>query len=260
MRISKNLSYALLAAFSLLLLSSCGTSRKLGAETIDRNSPEYFLNELVTNQVNARWFGARARINFEDEYMSVGGSATIRMLKDSLIWVSVRKLGFEVARAKITPDSVYIIDRLNNEYDIKGLDYLAKEYNIPGNFDVLQSLILGNPVFFTTKGLQLERAELMYRLVGKTDNMSTNYLIEDETYRLRQMEFDDFRSARKVHMTLEDYQQLPDNQDFSYFRILEMNSQETGKVKVELKYSQLELNVAQDVRFEIPARYTRTSY
>lgn len=259
MHISKILSCVLVAGVSLLL-SSCGTSKKIGAADIEKDSPEFFLNTLVTNQVNARWFSARARIDFEDEYMSVGGTANIRMLKDSLIWVSVRKLGFEVARAKITPDSVYIIDRLSNAYDIKGLEYLAQAYNIPGNFDVLQSLILGNPVFFTTKDLQIEKLEPMYRLYGRTDNMVTNYLIEDQSYRLRQMEFDDFRAERNVQMVLDDYQQLPDNQDFSYFRILEMNSEETGRVKIEMKYSQLEINVPKNVNFEIPARYTRTSY
>ncbi len=259
MHISKKLSYVLLLVASLFL-TSCGASKKLGTAELDRNSPEFFLRTLATNQVNADWFGARARINFEDGYTSVGGTATIRMLRDSLIWVSVRKLGFEVARAKITPDSVYIIDRLSNAYDIKGLDYLAKEYHIPGDFSVLQALILGNPVFFTTKGLQVEKTNPMYRLSGRTENMRTNYLIEDKSYLLRQMEFDDFRIGRKVQMKLDDYQQLPDNQDFSYFRILEMNGEDTGRVKVEMKYSQLEINVPQDVRFEIPARYTRTSY
>lgn len=250
----------LLLAFGLLLFGSCNTSKKLGSEKIDRNSPGFFVKTLATNQVKAKWFSARAKIDFKDDYTSIGGIATINMIKDSLIWVSVRKLGFEVARAKITKDSVYIINRLNNEYDIKGLDYLAKEYNIPASLEMLQAMILGNPVFFTTSGLQLERLPAAYRLFGRTENMSTDYLIEEKTYQLQKMGFDDFRDKRQIQMKLEDYQQLPDNQNFSYFRILEMNSAETGKVKVEMKYSQLEINTPKDISFEIPNRYSRASY
>ncbi len=247
-------------ALSLLLFSSCGASKKLGKSEPERNSPDFLLKTMVTNQVNAQWFSARAKIDFADDYTSVGATATIRMLKDSLIWVSVRKLGFEVARAKITRDSVYIIDRLSNTYDIKDLSYLQKEYNVPASLEMLQAIILGNPVFFTTSSLKSEPTDMSYHLYGNGANMDNHFWLDKKNFRLQKMSFEDIRDQRKVQVQLEDYQQIADNQNFSYFRILEMNSRETGKVKVEMKYSQLEINIPKDVHFEIPNRYTRSSY
>ncbi len=250
----------LLLGFMIILLSSCGTSKRLGKAEKDYNSPDYLLKNLITNQVSADWFSARAKINFQDEYTAVGASATIRMKKDSAVWVSVKKLGFEVGRALITQDSVYIIDRLNNTYDIRDLHYLEKTYNIPANLDIVQAILLGNPVFFSTKDFQSKQEELAYHLFGKDEKMESHYWLGKKNLELHKMSFDDMRQNRKIHLKLEDYQQLQQNQKFSYFRILEMNSQETGNIKVEIKFSQLELNSPKDISFEIPKRYARAAY
>lgn len=243
---------------SLWLFSACNTAKRAAREAPE-GSADFLLKTLVSNQVNAQWFSARAKIDFADGSTSMGGTANIRMIKDSLIWVSVRKLGFEVARAKITKDSIYLIDRISNAYDIKDLSYLQKTYNVPADLSTLQAIILGNPFFFTKK-LQSERAEAGYHLFGNGGGMDTHYWLDKKTFQLQKMQFKDEREQREVQMQLQDYQQVAQNQKFSYFRILEMNSRDTGKVKVELKYSQLEINIPKDVHFEIPARYTRTSY
>ncbi len=254
-------AYRLVVAGAVVfMLSACGVSKKLGKTDLERNSADFLVKNLITNQVNAKWFSARAKIDFADENLSAGGVATIRMLKDSLIWVSVRKLGFEVARAKITKDSVYIIDRLSNTYDIKDLSYLQREYNVPASLEVLQAIVLGNPVFFSNSGLQSEQVETSYHLFGNGAGMDTHYWMDQKNFQLQKMAFEDRQEQRQVQMQLEDYQPLTDNQKFSYFRILEMNSRETGRFKVEMKYSQLEINIPKDVQFEIPNRYTRSSY
>ncbi|HMN89802.1 MAG TPA: DUF4292 domain-containing protein [Saprospiraceae bacterium] len=242
------------------VLMGCGASKKAARTDINRDNPEALFRHLITNQVKVKWFSARAKVDFADDNMSLGAVATIRMLKDSLIWVSVRKLGFEVARAQITKDSVYVIDRLNNAYEVFDLSYLERTYSLPASLEVMQAILLGNPVFFTTTGWQSANTKEGLQLNGKNQKMDTSYLLDDKTLALRQMRFEDARSERKVNVKLEEYNQLPDNQKFSYFRIIEMTSRETGKVKAEIRFSQLEINIPKDVRFEIPNRYTRTSY
>jgi len=242
-----------------IFLASCGASKKGMTGKLERATPEALLKNLVENQVNIEWLDGRAKLDFSDENTSMGATSTIRIKKDSLIWVSVRKLGFEVARALVTRDSVYIIDRINNEYDIKDLAYLQKEYNLPADFESIQAILLGNPIFFTTSGLQSEVAENTYHLYGKSSNMDTHYWMDQKSLQLKQMQFKDLQESREVNVKLEDYQSIANNQKFSYLRKLELNSRQTGQVKVEIQFSQLEINSPKDVRFEIPNKYTRSS-
>lgn len=248
-----------LLLLAIFILASCNTSKKVSVGKIDRNSPDFLMKTLVTNQVNVQWLEGRAKLDFSDENSSLGAMATIRIKKDSVIWASVRKLGFEVARALVTRDSVYIMDRINNEYDVKGLDYLQSTYNLPANFDAIQAIFLGNPIFFTTTGLQSEVAENAYHLYGKSNTMDTHYWLDQNSLQLKEMRFKDLQDSREVNVKFEDYQSLANNQKFSYLRKLELNSRQTGNVKIEMQFSQLEINSPKDVRFEIPNRYTRSS-
>ena len=64
---------------------------------------------------------------------------------------------------------------------------------------------------------------------------------------------------RTIDLDLQAYEVLNEQQKFSYLRRLNMNSQETGNVDVEIKFSNVKINVPDEVRFEIPKRYTRVN-
>lgn len=105
---------------------------------------------LIKNQVRADWMDAKVKVNYNDGYMSQGATAHIRIAKDSLVWMSVRKLGLEVARLQVTQDSVYFVDRFNQQYTVADLNFLSKMYSLPASLGSFQALLLGNPIFFPT--------------------------------------------------------------------------------------------------------------
>ncbi len=131
----------LLAAGSL----SCSTTRS-SAGPVKKDSPEYLARKLESNRLSATWFEGKARIDYNDGNQVVRVNATIRMREDSAVWVAVRKLGFEVARALITSDSVFVIDRFNNAFYAYDLQYLSQTYQLPASLPILQNILLGNPL------------------------------------------------------------------------------------------------------------------
>ena len=245
------------AVLVLLFSSSCSSSRKATAIKVKERTPEFLVRQMLENQVKAEWMDAKAKVNFDDGYMSMGATANIRLRKDSVLWVAVKKLGFEVGRAMITPDSIYILNRLNNEAVVKDISYLTELYNIPADFQMLQSLMLGNPLFFMTSGFQSELADQRYRVYGSRNGLESSYLIGGRDFQLRTMSFDDQRSRRRIQMHFDEYDEASENQNFSYLRNLEVDSRETGKVSIDIRFSQVEFNVPKSIRFEIPDRYTR---
>jgi hypothetical protein len=171
--------------------------------------------------------------------------------------MSVRKLGFEVARAMVTPDSVYIIDRLNNEYAIFGLDYLEKTYNFPGNFQLLQSIFLGNPHFLNPREILLEQEAEALNLTDQYQEHQITYRIDPGDFTLRRLNYQDRYSDRQLWVDLEEYDKVDENRVFSYFRNLRMTSIDTGNLGVTIKFSQIELDVPREMGFRIPPRYSR---
>ncbi len=241
----------------LLAVASCSGTKNIGGNAGRKEGGDFVLRKMEAQQIRANWFEAKARISFDDGSQSVKANATVRMQKDSAVWVAVRKLGFEVARVLITTDSIFVIDRLNNEFGVYELSGMAGLYRLPPDLRLLQNLLLGNPVFLSAQSRQF-RNEGASLTIEETNQIGLlKYKVHEASYRIQAMEYQDNQRTQQVVMSLEEYSDTPDKQKFSYLRNLTLESQETGKIKVELKFSEVELNVPKSLSFEVPSRYSR---
>lgn len=117
----------------LLLATSCASRKK----TVAPAPPQSF-----------EWLTANMAIQAEGNGQSYNDlSGQLRMRKDSLIWVSVTAtMGVEVLRAKISNDSVWILNRLEKTYLAEPMDSLAQqlgEYRID-RLPMMQFALLNN--------------------------------------------------------------------------------------------------------------------
>jgi hypothetical protein len=244
------------AILGLTVLSGCSSlKRTTGASsgmTTDR-----LLKQMARQRLNPEWFEGKTRIKYADDYMSMSASATLIMQRDELVWLSVRKLGFEVARAKVTQDSVYVLDRINNEYTVESLGYLSESYGLPAGLTELQDFILGNAVFLETEGLDVVPMGATYRLSGEQAGQAAEYLVGAEDYRLRKLAFKAKDSDQEASALYDDYQEVGGDRFFSYLRNLTLESEYSGASEVELKFTKVEFDTPKEIRFSIPSRYTR---
>lgn len=248
--------------FGLLLfvvvVAGCKSTKKVNTAAEEKLSANKLLGYLVQNQVKADWLEAKARIKYDGEDQNVSASASIVIRKDSLIWMSVRKLGFEVARVQIDKDSIYLINRLSNEYTIKGLDHLAQAYNLPASLKTVQAMLLGNPVFLNTRQMKLGKEKTnYYHLINSSDQLENQFWLNAASLFLVRMRYGDLRNRREVDLLLEDYRPVDVEQNFSYLRQIKLDSRELGEAAIEIDFSNVKINIPQAVRFSIPSRYTR---
>ena len=124
----------------VFLLASCNKNIK---NLFDRNTT----TKLVVNEVNFDFLSAKAKVNFDGE-KDYSLSANFRMQKDSVIWLSLSPgLGVEVARVMITRDSISVLDKLSKDYNKIDYGTISKKYDFDINFNLIQSVILGNLIF-----------------------------------------------------------------------------------------------------------------
>ncbi|MBC7748955.1 MAG: DUF4292 domain-containing protein [Methylotenera sp.] len=123
----------------ILALFSCRrTFHKSQPVSIERPS-------IKVNEIEFEYFQSKAKIDFDDGTNQFSSPMTIRIRKDSVIWISVNPaLGIEVVRALITPDSVFVIDKIHKAYYALGLNYVKNNFGVDLTFKMMQSALLGN--------------------------------------------------------------------------------------------------------------------
>ncbi|MEL6717209.1 MAG: DUF4292 domain-containing protein, partial [Bacteroidota bacterium] len=250
------LRYIVFGFLSLsLLLSSCKGSRKASVDKSNLDAKDVQL-KLIQTQVRADWFNASAKISANGGGFSQSASASIKMRKDSLIWMSVKKLGFEIARAQITKDSVFLIDRFNRQYMANDLGFLSKTYNLPASLQTLQAVILGNPVFFNITDLELVENEDNYEL-SNSGVKKGRYVLTKTAFALQEMELSDTQEEQNLKINFKDYRALDSEHFFSYLRLVSLTSPDLGEMDIELGYQKIEIDQPTSIRFQIPKSYTK---
>lgn len=96
-------------------------------------------------EVDFRFLTAKSKISFKSEKQEIdNASVTIRIQQDSLIWVSISKLGIEAARVLITRDSIMILDKINRSYAVADFATLSRQFSFSLSYPLLQALLVGN--------------------------------------------------------------------------------------------------------------------
>jgi len=109
----KNRLFIVLFAL-LLTASSCASRKKIVAPAPPQSFEWLTANMAIQAEVNKQ--------SFNDL------SGQLRMRKDSLVWVSVTAtMGVEVLRAKISNDSIWILNRLEKTYLAEHVDSLDQQ-------------------------------------------------------------------------------------------------------------------------------------
>ena len=240
----------------LLTATACKGPRGANGSTLKKRSADYLMKQLIQNQVKAETFSGRAKVKYRGEDSSITVSSSIKIRKDSAIWLNAKAFGLEAGRALIRPDSVFILDRINKQYYAKSFEWLRREYGVPVNYEGLQAMLLGNPVFLTND-LEVSSDSLNYYLEGENDRFMMKYGIHGANFQLLSMLIDEKGKPERGAIELTDYRPLPDGQNFSYIRRIFFDSPDTGATEVGIEFSKITINEATKIGFSIPPTYTR---
>ena len=159
MKVMNNLKMAV-AAGALLLMASCGSTRKMEGtgkvnaqnkktETKAADAAEAasmknlaFVQKVAGNQVYAKNIVGNMTFNLQAAGKDITVPGKLSMRKDEVIRIQlfIPILGSEVGRLEFTPNYVLIVDRMHKEYikaDYTQVDFLKKQGI---NFYSLQAL------------------------------------------------------------------------------------------------------------------------
>lgn len=163
-RISAQKILFVFACISLLSFSACKKKKQKpqpDTNVVQSNCklafrlPKPLVSDMRKSEFQFDWFSARMECEASDDSSSVTFDVTVRMRKDSVIWMNVLgPLNIKVARVLITKDSVKLIQfqdgTLNAQPKCFQGDFalLSNLLQTEVDYEMLQSLLVGNSVSF----------------------------------------------------------------------------------------------------------------
>lgn len=190
-------------------------------------------------------------------------SGTIRIIKDSAIWISLGKFGFEGVRALLTKDSVKMINKLERQFFAGNYKFVHDMLGFTLNYDMVQSLLLGEDFqSYTDTGFVLRnsgnRAELYFaerKHKSKEDlfpklNQLIEYNINSKYIERNYFLINDSKYKMDVHYN--SYLIIPDIRLVEAMRVLVFIEKTSI---VEIKFDKQRINDELDIPFAIPQSY-----
>jgi hypothetical protein len=126
------------------MFTACKTSRTITKTDVKSETPA----ALVVDQIQ------KMQPHFTSAHVSkmsmaldmgnrkVNVSATCKIQKDSAIHLSIQPfMGIELFKAELTPDSLWVFDKMNRRYYAADYSYFSKRFGVDVDFYSLQSLL-----------------------------------------------------------------------------------------------------------------------
>jgi hypothetical protein len=267
-----------------LIFTGCKITKIISKEKVMPMSEKKLYNNIINNYLpyNTLSMKISAEYNGSDNY---GG--TIRIKKDSIIWISISKIGIEGARIQLSNDSIKFLNRLNSTYFISDYKFIMNKYQFDFDYDDIQT-ILTDELFLYNECLPkavsqvgsklLDNEEIRKAFKSYTD--SNLYVLQTERKRkikkyIKKNKTNDF-IVQLIYITNDIFKisketitVFPDNKilniEYSEFIDIDKKAFPTeinmgyktneSESKVKLKYSKITTNNNLSFPFNIPESY-----
>lgn len=134
---------------ALFVFTSCKTNRVVVEKSVAVKSlsARKVSNKHIEQLFDKNTIDARLKVAYKDNRNKQKLSVKLRVDKDKIIWVNATYLGVIVARAKITPTTVWYYEKMNKTYFKGSFEALRSFLGTDVNFLQLQNMLLGQAIF-----------------------------------------------------------------------------------------------------------------
>ena len=264
-----------IAILTIAVAPGCRTAKKIQAsiakkDTISIKITNSSANDSILVVKNAladvhkkehvfKTFSGKIKVEFQDSKGKQPNiTAYVRILKDSLIWISgyATVFNIEAFRVLINKDSVFVIDKINKQVQLRSMDYLQEVTQIPFDLITLQNLLIGNPVFLedSVVSYKVTESKILLATIGK---YFKNLLTIDKGNKfLLHCKLDDvnINRNRTADITYSNYE---NNNGINFSTYREVTVSEKNRIDIQLNFKQWEFNKELPISFSIPQNYKR---
>jgi|SRR3954469_1347677 hypothetical protein len=276
---SNGITILILTVFLSLssFFSSCKNQKKItlnnGKCILDFKNARTLTSNLRASEFKFDRLKAKLNIDALIDSSSNSFTVSLRIKRDSVIWMSLSKLGIEGARVLITKDSVKFVNSIKSEYFSGDFAYLSKLLNTELDFEIIQSLLVGNSVAFYDETEKIKpgidncqytlgtiRKFKLRKVMEKGKELkeaAQSIYMVPETFKIARILFYDFNPDRSFDAQFGAFS-TPENSNNQLFPF-KMNYviKAQKNVTIDIEYSKIQLNEELSFPFKIQDNYAR---
>jgi hypothetical protein len=213
------------------------------------------LDKIDQTKIDFKTMNARFKVNYESKANADNYIVNVSIQKDTAMYITIRgAMGVIGLKAMINKDSIVLVYplRKNKKIEYKPLGFLQEVIKIPFNYNTIQSLIIGNPIFMeNTKVVSYKQNNNKFE-VGMMGALFKNLIVLNEDHtRVLQLKLDDIDIAQHRTCAISYSNHVPVNQfQFPIDRALVISGQSRLEVHMEIK--EFDFNEPLKYAFSIP--------
>lgn len=213
---------------------------------------------VQNNHINFTTFSGKIDLDYEDaDGKKYNVNAHVRMYKDSVIWISITAiLGIEGLRVYITPDSVKLLDKQNRIYSPRSVSFLQEVTALPLDLEILQNLLLGNPIFLDSNIVSYSKSGNSISLQSNGDFFKNLFTINEGDRLVQTSKLDDIDllRSRTCYLTYTNYE---NKKVINFSTKRSIHVAEKKKLDIKMDFRQYEFNEKLSFPFTVPKNYTQ---
>ena len=259
------------AIFCIMTIVSCKTHKKVAKKNVEKTTEEKLVIEkLKENIFDYQYLDAKFTAQYNVDGKSTTVKGVIRMKKDSVIWASVSPaFGIEIARLKITPDTLKLLNRLQSQYLAQDFSMLNSMLGTNLDFDILQALLTGNDLnFYDNDCFRLQSGQTIYLLhaaerkknyrvltPGDRSRLLEQYItLNAKSFKVEKNIIKDVKSGSNIEAIYQDFMKIG-QQSFPSQLIIDFNDKRARSLNIN--YSRIRTQEKIRFPFSIPGKYTK---
>ncbi|MDH5602577.1 MAG: DUF4292 domain-containing protein [Cyclobacteriaceae bacterium] len=240
-------------AMALLIMMGC-SKKTVGIVEFDGGT-------LDINEVDFNYFQGKMKINYKDKDSDIKVKASIRMRKDSVIWMTFSGTGgITGGKCLINKDSITIVNSLKNEYFVFEYPELTQRFRFNVDYATIQAATIGNLIIQRQQSDKASKAEELMVLKQKSGSVSISNYINQDTHKIVRVDMMENPSKNTASIHYENFQMVED-QFFPFTGIISLfykTQNLTYNTTIEFEYNKAEI-LDKPIRFpiKIPKKYAQ---
>jgi hypothetical protein len=242
------------------------------AEKLDNLNANKLIDSINDNRLEFEYFASKLSVDLTLPDDSKSFKATLRIRKDSVIWIYIMKATLPVATVSITKDSVKFVNKLNKTYFDSTFAYINEMFNTEMDYAMLQDLLTGDFIAFNEDQKYKEDEDTSYYFLSSIGKRKMKRAFEKdkqlkkEPYVFRYwINTGTFRPAKTIINDLNDTTSLEiQNTEFEMVdsvvvpaKMVIKAAKAKAEMLLELKFSKTKVNEKTDFPFNVPDGYER---